>query len=90
MQLLRAVVCTCILVKCPEILRLENIFGTGNTTSLWDAIVVFSREGAREGRAGEEGLVDLEEDAVGPEGSLLFFFFPVKADFMMEVSICGE
>lgn len=82
-QLLWAVIYTCILVKCSEIVRLENILGTGDNTSLWDAIIVLNGEGAEEVGEGEEDSVDLK-------GSLLLFFFPIKADSMMEVSVCGQ
>ena len=37
---------------------------------------------------GREDFVDLKEDAVDPKSSLLFFFFPVNTDSVMEVSVC--
>lgn len=49
-QLLCAIIYTCVLVKCPKILRLEDIWGTGDNTSLWDTIVVLSGDRAEEGR----------------------------------------
>lgn len=57
--------------------------GTGDNTSLWDAIIVLNGE-----RVGEVG--EGEEDSVALKGSFLLFFFPIKADSMMGVSLCGE
>lgn len=46
--------------------------------------MVVSGEGFGEGRAGEGA------DAGDLQCSFLFFFFPMKADSMMGISICEE